>query len=436
MITSYYTKLITLLFYKTTNYYPSNIFKIIVDHTFGKSFKFPENITNNRLIVIRYFFKTLTYNIDESINFNDFENLIFDAQKSSKNLRIDYLRHYTKIKDFDFISYNELLFFKSNFNKISYFFYSLPFVLLLTIISQFYQNRSSFALLIEYPIVLNNLFSILNKNSNISSIYYFSIVERESNIFAYFFQEKKVKVIKIASDTPIVFWNKNILSNDLLICNKYQFEEINFFKSSIHIENIKFFGPELSLNYNHLYNINTKTVNNTIGFYSTASWVRESEGHIDQGIDFLKYERKVLECIKKFLSMNSDVKLFIFLHPKEKTQKYFKLSLNYYKDILDNTISYELVNSTKSSSQLFHTVDLGVAFNSTILHERLYCGFKTLFYPNNPYFPIKNSHLSNICANNENDFENLIKKAMRSSTSDFFKDNNLVSYSNRPLKNF
>ena len=111
MITSYYTKLITLLFYKTTNYYPSNIFKIIVDHTFGKSFKFPENITNNRLIVIRYFFKTLTYNIDESINFNDFENLIFDAQKSSKNLRIDYLRHYTKIKDFDFISYNELLFF-------------------------------------------------------------------------------------------------------------------------------------------------------------------------------------------------------------------------------------------------------------------------------------------------------------------------------------
>ena len=316
MITSYYTKLITFLFYKTTNYYPNNIYKIIVDHTFGKSFKFPENITNNRLIVIRYFFKILTYNIDESTNFNDFENLIFDSQKSSKYLRIDYLIHYTKIKDFDFISYNELLIFKTNFHKIFYFFYSLPFVLLLTIVSQFYQNRSSFALLIEYPVVLNNLFSILNKNSNISSIYYFSIVERESNIFAYFLQEKKVKVIKIASDTPIVFWNKNILSNDLLICNKYQFEEINFFKSSIHIDNIKFFGPELSLNYNHLYNINTKTINNTIGFYSTASWVREREGHIDQGIDFLKYEIKVLECIKKFLLKNNEIKLFIFLHPK------------------------------------------------------------------------------------------------------------------------
>ena len=143
-----------------------------------------------------------------------------------------------------------------------------------------------------------------------------------------------------------------------------------------------------------------------------------------------------MECIKKFLLKNNEIKLLIFLHPKEKTQKYFKLSLNYYKDILDNTISYEVVNSTKSSSQLFHTVDLGVAFNTTILHERLYCGFKTLFYPNNPYFPIKNSLLSDICANNENDFENLIKEAMGSSTSDFFKDNNLISYSNRPLKSF
>ena len=60
----------------------------------------------------------------------------------------------------------------------------------------------------------------------------------------------------------------------------------------------------------------------------------------------------------------------------------------------------------------------------------------TNYYLNNPCFSIKNSPLSNICANNENDFENLIKKAMCSSTSDFFKDNNLVSYSNRPLKNF
>ena len=436
MITSYYTKLITILFYKTTNYYPSNIFKIIVDHTFGKSFKFPENITNNRLIVIRYFFKTLTYNIDESINFNDFENLIFDAQKSSKNLRIDYLRHYTKIKDFDFISYNELLFFKSKFQKLIYFLSSIPFVILLTIISQFYQNRSSFALLIEYPIVLNNLFFILNKNHNISSIYYFSIVERESNIFAYFIQQKKIKVIKIASDTPLVFWNKNILSNDLLICNKYQFDEINFFKSSIHVDNVQFLGPELSMNYNHLYNVNTKTISNTIGFYSTASWVREREGHIDQGIDFLKFERKVLNCIKKYLLINNNIKLFIFLHPKEKKKQYLEKSTNFYKDIFDVDISYEIVNSTQSSSQLFHTVDLGVAFNSTILHERLYCGFKTLFYPNNPFFPIKNSFLSNICAKNDDHFENLITKAIGSSTSDFFKDNNLVSYSNRPLKNF
>ena len=434
MVASYYTKVLVFLICKLTNYYPSKIIKIIVNHTFGKSFKFPEKFTNNRLIVIRYFLKTLRYNISNSLDFNNFENLIFDAQISSKNLRIEYLRHYTKIKDFDFISYNELLFFKSNFHKIFYFFYSLPFVLLLTIISQFYQNRSSFALLIEYPLVLNNLFTIFKLKNNISSVYYFSIVERESNIFAYFFQKRNIKVVKITSDTPLVFWNQNILSNELLLCNKYQFEEVKFYKSSIIVDNIRLVGPELSLNYNQLYDVNTKTVNHTIGFYSTASWVRNQEGQINQGIDFLKYERKVLVCLKNYLLKNKHIKLFIFLHPKENTKKFFKLSINYYKDFFSGEIPYEIFNNSKSSSQLFDTVDLGVAFNSTILHERLYCGFKTLFYPNNTFFPIKNSTLSTICAKNDDDFENLITKAMDSNTFDFFNNNNLVSYSKRVLK--
>jgi len=58
----------------------------------------------------------------------------------------------------------------------------------------------------------------------------------------------------------------------------------------------------------------------------------------------------------------------------------------------------------------------------------------TNYYLNNPYFSIKNSPLSNICAKNENDFENLIKKALYSSTSYFFNYNNLISYSNKSLK--
>jgi hypothetical protein len=56
----------------------------------------------------------------------------------------------------------------------------------------------------------------------------------------------------------------------------------------------------------------------------------------------------------------------------------------------------------------------------------------TNYYPNNPCFAIKNFHFSNICANYENDFDYLITKAMGSSISDFFRQNNLVCYSNRP----
>ena len=106
------------------------------------------------------------------------------------------------------------------------------------------------------------------------------------------------------------------------------------------------------MNYNHLYNVDTKTISNTIGFYSTASWVRKREGHIDQGIDFLKFERKVLNCIKKYLLINNNIKLFIFLHPKEKKKQYLEKSTNYYKDIFDVDISYEIVNSTQSQKSM------------------------------------------------------------------------------------
>ena len=434
MIFSYYNNLLRFVIYKIFGIYPDKKSRIITNHTFEKSFKFPEKYTNSRLIVFKYFITILKYKVNDLKTSYRNSNLILDAKSSSKEHRIKYLKHFTKINDFDFISYNELLFFKSNFQKFTFFIHSLPMVILMFIVSQFYNNRSSFALTIEYAIILKNFFKIINSNSKLDTIYYFSIVERESNIFAYFFQRSKIKVVKVASDTPIGFWNQNILSNDLIVCNKYQYDEIEFFKRSINIDKAIYFGPELSLKYNNLYDSNTRASNNTIGFYSTASWVRSAEGHIDQGIDFMESEKKVISCLKNILLKNKNLKLYIFLHPKEKNCNYLLKSFKYYKNLFEENIPYEIVESPKSSSELFHKVDLGVAFNSTILHERIYCGFKTLFYPNNPNFPIKNSVISNICAKSDNHFESLIYDALETSTFDFFSNHNLSSFSNRVIK--
>jgi len=433
LIITYYNNLLIFIFYKIFGIFPNKVSKIITRHTFDKSFKFPEKYTNSRLIVLRYFIKILSYKVSNLSTSYKCSNLILDANSSSRELRIEYLKYFTKIKDFDFISYNELLFFKSNYQKLIFFIYSAPMVMLMLILSQFYKSRSSFALTIEYALVLKNIFKIINSNPKLNTIYYFSIAERESNLFAFFFQRKKIRVVKIASDTPIGFWNQNILSNDLIICNKYQCDEIKFFKSSLSIDKTIFFGPELSLKYNKLYDSNTRTLKNTIGFYSTASWVRRAEGHIDQGVDFMESEKKVISCLRNIVLENKNLRLYIFLHPKEKNSKYLAKSFKYYKSLFKDGC-FEIVQSPKSSSELFHKVDLGVAFNSTILHERIFCGFKTLFYPNNPNFPIKNSVIANVCAQSDNHFKSLIYDALDSSTFNFFSHHNLHSFSNRIIK--
>ena len=55
------------------------------------------------------------------------------------------------------------------------------------------------------------------------------------------------KIYKILSDTPIAFWNKNILTNHIIICNKYQKFEIDSFRDTIIFEGLNFLGARTFL---------------------------------------------------------------------------------------------------------------------------------------------------------------------------------------------
>ena len=405
----------------------SKKYNVITNHLLGKTFKFQEKYVKDKLIVLKYFHKLFAVNVINKNKKIECNHVIFDSQKKSKTIRENYLRLYSKIKQFEFISYEELLFFRSQTHKFFYITFSIPFLLFYFVISQFFENKSSFALLIEYPLVLNNFITKIKGNHK-KEIFYFSIFERESNFFAYQLMKSKHKIYKILSDTPIAIWNKNILTNQIIVCNKYQQFEIDLFSDTIIFEGLKFWGPELSFRYIKTYNKSVITPTNTIGFYSTASWIRSQDGEINQGIDFFEMEKKVLLCLRKLL-IDNEYKLTIFLHPKEIHSKTMDLIYHHYHKLLGQNTNFQISKSKLSSDQLFHLVDIGVAFNSTIIHERIFCGFKSIFFPNNPDFPIQDSPLYNICAKNEKDFLNLIKVNLKISRRDFFIKHKLTDFS-------
>lgn len=432
MVFIYFLKLFCLTLIKLLDYYPCKEYKIIVNHLLGKSFKFPEKKTNNRFIVITYFyrfFKTEVLDFKKSFKKS---NIIFDSSPKSKEIRLKYLKYYSKIRHFDFISYDELLYFKSHYFKIFYIIISIPFVLFCFVLCQFLKNRSSLALYIEYPLVLFNFFNVIKKYENLN-LYYFSIFERESNFFAYYMIKKGLNVIKIPSEVPISYWNTNILTNDLIICNYYQYEELIEYSNTTKYKKTIFWGPENSFQYNDLYKHNSSTKKNTIGFYSTGSWIRQKVGHIDQGIDFVSHETKVLSFLKEYIQNNNGIRLIIFLHPKEKSDIYKNEVIDYYKFLLGNKINYQISQINISSSKCFSKVDLGIAFSSTIMHERLFCGFKSIFFTRNKFFPIKNTTLYNISADKKSSFINLIDSSLAINTYEFFEKYNLFDYSHREI---
>lgn len=433
MYLKFFTSIIFYTTLKSFNLYPSKSHRIIVEHLFGQSFKFKENSTKDRFIVFKYYIKVLGYKIRPLNKLNDNEILIFDNSSNSKQLRIDFLSYYLGIKDFDFTCYEDLCYFRSRFGKFYFILFSFPFIIIILVFSQFFYNKPSIALFVEYPLIISNLIKIIEKNKCLKKIYYFSIYERESNFFAReIMKAKDLEVNKISSDTPLIFWNKYILSDKLLLCNYYQYEEMNSNQFCTEISDFQILGPERSFSYRELYNRDSVTPPKTIGFYSTASWVRDKSNNISQGINFTKMELKVLHTLKTVVFDNNNIKLFILIHPKENFFSIKDLTIHY-SNILgfDN---FEILNYNKDSAKLFDKVDLGISFNSTIIHERLYCGFKSLLFPSNPDFPLINSSLSNICANSSTELKELILESLKMTTLNFFKSFDLNSYSFRKIK--
>ena len=433
MFLNFFLSLIFFIILKPFKLYPSNSYRIVIEHLFGKSFKFTEKSTYDRLIVIKYYFKVLAYKIRPLNKLNDNEILIFDNSSKSKKIRIEFLSYYLKNKNFNFISYCDLCCFESRLEKVIFIAISLPFVLIFFVLSQFFKYKSSLALFVEYSLVISKLLKTLNENYQLKKIYYFSIYERESNFFSKeIINRTGIEVVKIASDTPLVFWNKFILCDKLLLCNSYQYDELKSNQICAQISDIEIFGPERSFSYRNLYDQDSSTPSNTIGFYSTASWVRDANDAIFQDVDFTKLELNVLKVLKQVVLENKENQLFILLHPKEKKYSIEDLR-THYSNILGSDIVFEFLNYNKPTAQLFDKIDLGISFNSSVIHERLYCGFKSLLFPNNPNFPLINSPLSNICASSTLELKKLIDESLKITTFDFFKKFGLQIYSFRKI---
>jgi hypothetical protein len=291
-------------------------------------------------------------------------------------------------------------------------------------------NRANRALIICEFVELTNIISILTDNQ-VKVVYDFGAFEKDSDFLTLALRRVGIRHVKLPSPGPIALHYNPSLCDELLINTPYQMEEVNYFQTTIRVKKVDFIPPEYFFRLKNDISLNHKVEPGVgIGFYSHGSWVRKNDNHNESAMEIGKSELALLDILKT-LQSKTNVNTVIFCHPREKMTTR-KLREAFYNDTL-NPESYSFSDFQRSSSSQFALVEFGLCAYSSIIYERLFCGFKTFIYiPNHgeniASVPLSSSNLNNICFGSLDELETLIQRNQKFSRREFFINNQLEGY--------
>ena len=329
----------------------------------------------------------------------------------------DYSSFKEKLNKYDSInsiySKENLLLEHSILKKIALTFFLITvFILSQTYVLIFNNKFKNISLFSEN--FLNSYFLIsklLKKKCN--KLYFFYTHEPESNLISHFLMKHNIYVVSIPNSNPLFMFNKNLIFSELVITLAYQFHEFNLFYNN---KKASFWNLPDLVNF---YNINLCSNDmHSICYYSHASWLRKELDHNITPFNEVKLEIDFLNNIKKN-NVLKDFNVTVCLHPKEKESSYLlNQSKKYYKSVFGENTNFYNMESRNS----FKDFDLGFGTFSSILFERLHCGYKTLFFNNSiDKFPVKNSKINSLVFSDYSFFTTKISESLELNTDLFFK---------------
>ena len=280
------------------------------------------------------------------------------------------------------------------------------------------KSRTNIALFPELSIECSILVHKL-KNLNCKKIYFFSTHEPEANLLAHLMMKNDIRVVKIPNTNPLFMFNKSIVADELVLTLEYQHEEANLFYENCDFI-IKSWKPHGLINYKR--NSKNKESNNKVCYYSHGSWYRKNEDHnlpqfndVDLELNFLK-----MASSSSFLR---NIDIYVCLHPKEKSSnEVLEKSVAYFQNIFGTNVKF--FDFQKKSLHSFKEFELGIGAFSSILFERIYCGYKTIIFNDKiDEFPIIDSNFSQFVFSKEDYFNAKIQESLNSSHTDFFGKN-------------
>jgi len=305
-----------------------------------------------------------------------------------------------------------------------WFWFSMPFAF--RCITE--PNRTNIALLIRETADTALLLFWLRKKK-IKHVYNFLPYELDSNLISLLCRQHEIQVTKIPSSGPLSTHNRIMISDEVAFSSSYHNEEYALYRESIRTSKVLMWGPERAYTYIHRYSASPlATPQKTIGFYSHGAWIRQADDHASDGLNIGDAELNLLNHLAVFMKNNPGYSLIVFPHPRERNEKRWNDTQDFYSKHLHST-RFSFAAKGIATAHSFEIVDIAVAAFSTIVFERLFCGFKTLIGNYGiPGFPIEDSTLQNICFNSLETMSSKILSACTQSTDEFFSTNKISGY--------
>jgi hypothetical protein len=267
------------------------------------------------------------------------------------------------------------------------------------------------------------------KENHIRVAYDFLPYEVDSNFMYLNLREHQVSVFKIPSLGPLATHHKILLADNLAISTPYHLEELHKFRATMQVGQYHMWPPEKAHQYYDRYKNNCAwEESGTLGFYSHGEWIRKAEKQSDYGGRIGDAEEAILRMLGNITHANPQLKLRVFPHPRELKPDAAADMHTHYRNCIGHD-QYEIFTQTGGTSQHFAKTEIAIAAFSTIMFERLYCGFKTFI--GNMYlddFPIQGSTLHSICFKNQEELETLLRRFSDVDANTFFEATCLSNY--------
>lgn len=297
----------------------------------------------------------------------------------------------------------------------------LLFALTQAIVVFFSKQRINRALTIIEVLEITVLLKTINRH-RIDKVFDFVPFEVDSNMLYLCTRKLGATTTKIPSPGPLSTHNKILLCDTLVLSSGYHFDELPLLRKNYRFSQQLVWAPERAHTYYNLYaRAEHPEQRRHIGFYSHGEWVRKMKGLVKDTSLLFRAEEDTLHMLGRFVGEHPEYALTIYPHPKERKSFSLDELTEYYRKTIGHA-NFNIASADKGTTYRFHEVDVAVTCYSTIIFERLYCGFKTIIKKiDEQEFPKPGSPLNGVCFEDYAQLNGLLLRCASLSARDFFK---------------